>query len=56
MILEQGEIFTYDVHMSDSEFEWVSKKDKANAKKHVVSFSEAKTAFFDETAMVIHDP
>jgi len=42
--------------MEDLEFEWDPKKDKANAKKHGVSFNEAKTAFFDETAMVFHDP
>lgn len=42
--------------MKELEFEWDSKKDKANANKHGVTFEEAKTAFFDETAMVFHDP
>ena len=38
------------------EFEWDSRKDRANAKKHGVSFEDARTAFYDETAMVFHDP
>jgi len=42
--------------MDDLEFEWDSKKEKANAKKHGVSFEDARTAFYDETAMVFHDP
>lgn len=42
--------------MSDIEFEWDAKKEKANAKKHGVSFEDARTAFYDDTAMVFHDP
>jgi len=42
--------------MSELRFEWDPKKEKANAKKHGVSFEDAKTAFLDETAMVFHDP
>ena len=34
----------------------ILKKDRANAKKHGVSFEDARTAFYDETAMVFHDP
>ena len=45
----------YNVHM-DIEFEWDKRKASANAKKHVVSFEEARTAFFDEAAVVYHDP
>ena len=41
--------------MVDLEFEWDAKKEKANAKKHSVSFDDARTAFYDETAMVFHD-
>lgn len=37
-------------------FEWDRRKETANRKKHGVSFSEAKTAFFDENARVIADP
>lgn len=42
--------------MSDLDFEWDPKKEKANTKKHGVSFEDARTAFYDETAMVFHDP
>lgn len=42
--------------MSDLEFEWDSKKEKTNTRKHGVSFEDAKAAFYDETAMVFHDP
>jgi uncharacterized DUF497 family protein len=37
-------------------FEWDSKKEKANIKKHGVSFDEARTSFYDEHAVVFHDP
>lgn len=46
----------YNVRMLELNFEWDRKKDKANAKKHGVSFEDAKTAFYDETAIVYHDP
>ena len=42
--------------MVDLEFEWDAKKEKANAKKHGVSFDDARTAFYDDTAMVFYDP
>ena len=42
--------------MDGLKFEWDRRKDSANRKKHGVSFSEAKTAFFDENARVIADP
>jgi uncharacterized DUF497 family protein len=42
--------------MEGLKFEWDRRKDTANRKKHSVSFSEAKTAFFDENARVIADP
>jgi len=42
--------------MDGLKFEWDSRKDAANRKKHGVSFAEAKTAFFDENARVIADP
>jgi uncharacterized DUF497 family protein len=38
------------------EFAWDKSKDKANIKKHGVSFEEARTAFFDEHAALFHDP
>jgi uncharacterized DUF497 family protein len=37
-------------------FEWDRKKEKANSKKHGVSFEEARTAFYHEHAVVFHDP
>jgi hypothetical protein len=42
--------------MDGLKFEWDRRKDSANRKKHGVSFSVAKTAFFDENARVIADP
>lgn len=37
-------------------FEWDAAKASLNKKKHSISFEEAKTVFFDEKAIVIHDP
>ena len=37
-------------------FEWNKKKEKANLKKHGVSFEEARTAFYDELAIQFFDP
>ena len=34
----------------DYDFEWDNNKEKANIEKHQVSFSEARTVFFDEFA------
>ena len=42
--------------MDNIEFIWDNKKNKANAKKHNVSFEEAQTAFFDEQAVAFFDP
>ena len=42
--------------MSTLRFEWDERKAAANAKKHGVSFDEARTAFFDERARLIDDP
>ncbi len=46
----------YNVHMDKLEFEWDARKATSNKKKHGVSFEEAKTAFFDEQAIVYFDP
>lgn len=46
----------YTVHMKNLIFEWDKKKEKANIKKHGVSFEEARTVFFDEYAMLFYDP
>ena len=37
-------------------FEWDENKSLANQKKHGISFEEAKTVFYDESARIIHDP
>ncbi len=37
-------------------FEWDQKKASSNLAKHGISFEEAKTAFWDPNARVIHDP
>lgn len=42
--------------MADLRFVWDPAKDKANRRKHGVSFEEAQTAFLDENAKVYFDP
>lgn len=42
--------------MKDIQFSWDTEKDKANQKKHGVSFHEAQTVFHDENARLIDDP
>jgi uncharacterized DUF497 family protein len=42
--------------MTSLAFEWDPKKAAANARKHGVTFEEARTAFYDENAMQFHDP
>jgi uncharacterized protein len=42
--------------MSNLSFEWDERKSAANAKKHGVSFEEAKSVFVDERAKLIDDP
>ncbi len=42
--------------MINVEFIWDNRKNKANVKKHNVSFEEAQTAFFDEQAVAFFDP
>lgn len=37
-------------------FEWDANKDKANIKKHGVSFGDAQTVFYDEYAIQYFDP
>jgi hypothetical protein len=38
------------------QFDWDERKNKANQKKHGVSFEEAQTVFFDEDALEYPDP
>lgn len=42
--------------MESIQFEWDENKNQINQRKHGVSFSEAKTVFYDEEALVIDDP
>ena len=42
--------------MSSLRFEWDEPKAAVNAKKHGVSFEEARSVFFDERARLIDDP
>ena len=42
--------------MSTLSFEWDKRKAEANAKKHGVTFAEAKSVFVDERAKLIDDP
>ena len=37
-------------------FSWDEPKNKANQKKHGISFEEAQTVFFDENAIEFYDP
>ena len=37
-------------------FEWDEAKNRANKRKHGVSFEEAQTVFFDENAIRFYDP
>ncbi|MBT3198435.1 MAG: BrnT family toxin [Phycisphaerales bacterium] len=42
--------------MNKISFLWDEKKNKANQKKHRVSFEEAQSVFFDEDAIEFFDP
>lgn len=42
--------------MSTLRFEWDARKAAANAKKHGVTFEEARSVFADERAKLIDDP
>ena len=46
----------YNVHMNSLKFEWEPRKASANLKKHGISFEEAKSVFYDESARLISDP
>ncbi|MDD5065653.1 MAG: BrnT family toxin [bacterium] len=37
-------------------FQWDLNKDAYNRKRHGISFDEASTVFYDENALLIHDP
>jgi len=48
--------YKYNVHMNELQFEWDKRKEKANIKKHGVSFDEARAVFYDENAIQFFDP
>ena len=53
------DIFTadnYNIIMGTLSFAWDENKNRINQQKHHVSFEEAKTAFYDENALLIDDP
>jgi len=54
--LTEAEYHTYNVHMAELRFVWNEAKNRANERKHGVSFEEAQTAFLDENAKVYFDP
>jgi hypothetical protein len=41
--------------MSELRFQWDEAKNRANQRKHGVSFEEAQTVFFDEDALEFYD-
>jgi len=42
--------------MDEIEFSWDARKSKGNLQKHKVSFEEASTVFYDESAIEFFDP
>jgi len=47
---------SYTCPVSELRFEWDSKKNNANQRKHGVSFEEAQTVFLDDRALLTEDP
>jgi len=46
----------YNIIMKQIEFQWDVAKAAANVVKHRVSFEEAESVFYDDSALVIGDP
>ncbi|OEU80536.1 MAG: hypothetical protein BA873_06400 [Desulfobulbaceae bacterium C00003063] len=42
--------------MKELKFEWDKRKETMNVKKHGVSFKDARTVFYDESAIQFYDP
>lgn len=42
--------------MNQIKFEWNENKNASNKKKHKISFEEAQSVFYDESALIISDP
>ena len=54
-MLANPPLYNYIVVMGEIHFRWDSSKNEANKKKHGMSFEEAQTVFFDESAMEFFD-
>jgi uncharacterized DUF497 family protein len=48
--------YIYNVNTGGLFFEWDERKDLRNVRKHGPSFKEARSVFYDEGALLIHDP
>ena len=46
----------YNIIMETLSFEWDENKNEINKVKHNVSFEEAQSAFYDDSALLITDP
>ena len=54
-VLDIQLINIYSVVMDELSFAWDESKNRENQRKHDVSFEEAQTVFFDESAMEFFD-
>lgn len=46
----------YNILMGDLIFSWDENKNKANIRKHGISFIEARKVFYDDNAVLFDDP
>ena len=53
--LDYAPVHNYSVVMEDLRFEWDPSKDRANQRKHGVSFEEAQSVFHDHQALQFWD-
>ena len=54
--LDKYLFYNYNIIMDTIKFEWDENKNNINKQKHNISFEEAKTAFYDDNALMIDDP
>jgi len=54
--LTRQNIRAHNVHMEGIEFTWDEQKNRANMRKHKVSFEQARSVFLDENALRFFDP
>ena len=55
-VLDKYLFYNYNIIMDPIKFEWDENKNNINKQKHNISFEEAKTAFYDDNALMIDDP